>query len=59
MVYYIASPTYQAIITSVLRDSEQIIAGGDNISELYLNKYVKEHINSLSGVDILVIDLSC
>ena len=59
MVYYITSPTYQAIITSVLRDTEQIIAGGDNISELYLNKYVKEHINSLSGVDILVIDLSC
>lgn len=59
MVYYVTSPTYQAIITSVLRDSEQIIAGGENISEMYLNKYIKEHISNLSGVDILIIDLSC
>ena len=59
MVYYITSPAYQAIITSVLHESEQIIAGGDNISEIYLNKYIKEQINSLSGVDIMIIDLSC
>lgn len=27
MVYYITSPTYQAVITSVLHETEQIIAG--------------------------------
>lgn len=59
MVYYITSPTYQAIITSVLRETEQIIAGGENMSEIYINKYIKEQINNFSGVDIMIIDLSC
>ena len=59
MVYYITSPTYQAVVASVLHDTEQIIAGAENMSEMYLGKYIKEQINSLSGVDILIIDLSC
>ena len=59
MVYYITSPTYQAVITSVLHETEQIIAGGDSISEIYVSKYIKEQINNLSGVDMMIIDLSC
>lgn len=59
MVYYITSPTYQAVIVSVLHETEQIIAGAENMSEVYINKYIKEQINNLSGVDIMIIDLSC
>ena len=35
MVYYITSPTYQAVITSVLHETEQIIAGGDICQQIH------------------------
>lgn len=59
MIYYIASPAYQPVIVSVIRETEQILAGAESASEMYVNKYIKEHINNFSGLDSIIIDLSC
>lgn len=59
MVFYIASPTYQPLISSVIKENELVLAGSESSSEIYINKYIKEHISDFSGFDVLVIDLSC
>lgn len=58
MVFYIASQTYQEIISRTVKESGRILAGGECSNELYLLKYIKENIRKLSELDSLIVDLA-
>lgn len=57
MVFYISSPTYQPMISKTLAETEQIVSGQEVGEEIYLLKYIKEHIGMFKDVSCLIIDL--
>lgn len=59
MVFYIASTTYKEVINRTIKEADVILTGAVSTDEIFLLKYVKENGNQLSGLDMLVIDLSC
>ncbi len=60
MIFYITSPTYKEIISSTIKEQEQLIlAGGEESEDIMLYSFVKTNSATLlSGIDILVVDLS-
>lgn len=58
MVFYIASNTYKEVISRAIKETDEILAGAVSSDEIFLLKYIKENGNQLSGLDMLVIDLT-
>lgn len=58
MIFWFSSRTYQSMISKTVTETGLICAGGETGEEIYLLKYVKEHITLFSDIDILIVDLS-
>lgn len=56
MIFCIASNTYQQIISSAIKASEEILVGNECSNEFCLLKYVKDNITNFSGIDIFIVD---
>lgn len=59
MIYYITSPTYKEVISSVINENELLLSGCDEGEDILLCSFVKQNCSTkLSAIDTFVIDLS-
>lgn len=58
MIYYIASEIYNEVIRSTIEQTGELILQYNISNEFYLLKFMKQHLETLEGVEKLVIDLS-
>lgn len=58
MIYYIASQTYQQVVTQAITESDVTLIGGECKSDFFFLKWVKESGNILNTLDCLIVDIS-
>ncbi len=58
MILYIASEIYNEVIRSTIEQCGQLILQQEISNEIYLLKYIKQHLASMEGVEQFIIDLS-
>lgn len=58
MIYYFTSNTYQQVISRAVKETDQILLGSICSQDIFLLKYVKEHIVELENAERILIDLS-
>jgi len=60
MIFYITSPTYKEVISSVIKDSDGFLLGGcEEGEDILLYSYVKvNNATTFSAIDCIIIDLN-
>lgn len=60
MIFYITSPTYKEIISSVIQENDNLLLGGcEEGEDILLYSYIKQNnATSFSAIDTIIIDLN-
>lgn len=58
MIFYFSSPTYQPMITKVIKELDQMVVGNEIGEEIFFRKYIKENIRKFEQVELLLVDLT-
>lgn len=58
MIFYFASATYQQVISSAIRETDQILDGQECGNDIYFLKYVKGNYTKFSSLETLIVDLN-
>lgn len=58
MVFYVSSPKYQPMINKILSETDQVCVGNEVGEDIYIKKYVKEHITLFEQIELFVIDMT-
>lgn len=58
MIFYVASSTFQQVILTSIKESEQLLIGSECKNDIYLLKYIKENFVTFSSLETIIIDLS-
>jgi len=57
MVFYVSSPAYQQVILKTIQETDNILEGCEISREMYVNKYIKENLDKLIGLEHFILDL--
>lgn len=58
IAFYIASTTYQEVISRAVKDADMILDGSECSNDFYFAKYMKLHMVDVTNVDVLLLDIS-
>ena len=57
MLYYIASPAYEALIAEAAQETGQVVVGSSCEEDFYLEELVNDRISSFKTLELLIVDI--